>query len=35
MIFFGVAIGLIAVMPFLTDEIGGGLAVQILLGILR
>jgi membrane protein len=33
--FFGIAIGLIAVFPFLADEVGGGLAVQVLLEILR
>jgi membrane protein len=34
-VFFGIAIGLIAVFPFLADHAGGGLAVQVLLEILR
>jgi len=33
--FFGVAIALIAVFPFLTDEVGGGVGVQVLLEIVR
>jgi len=34
-VFFGIAIGLIAVFPFVADELGGGLAVQIVVEILR
>jgi membrane protein len=34
-VFFGIAIGLIAVFPFVADELGGGLAVQIVVEIVR